>query len=152
MSDLCMEYWVEKFSLKASVFFCSCPKFAYWNIEMVNDAPGMFSKWTEGIRLVYKKAKFVLFPELHQLGKSADVAGVEVQALQHQEATGGAGFLRVLANNHKLGWGLVWKQASTLFFNYTFISVYKIYFFIPYQRYCFGYFVCATEIHCQLWF
>ena len=25
--------------------------------------------------------------------------------------------------------GLLWKQASTLFFNYTFISVYKIYFF-----------------------
>ena len=60
----------------------------------------------------------------------------------------------------KKGWGiiliyhrgLVWKQASTLFFNYTFISVYKIYFFIPYQRYCFGSSVCATEFHCQLWF
>ena len=51
------------------------------------------------------------------------------------------------------GKGLVWKQASTLFFNYTFISVYKIYFFILYQRYCFGYFVCATEFYCQLlWF
>ena len=22
--------------------------------------------------------------------------------------------------------------------------------FIPYQRYCFGYFVCTTEFHCQL--
>ena len=43
--------------------------------------------------------------------------------------------------------GLVWKKANTLFFffNYTFISAYKIYFFIPYQRYCFGYFVCQLR-------
>ena len=38
----------------------------------------------------------------------------------------------------------------SIFFNYTFISAYEIYFFIPYQRYCFGYFVCATEFRCQL--
>ena len=48
---------------------------------------------------------------------------------------------------------LAWKTLGVLFenrpalyfFNYTFISVYKIYSFIPYQRYCFGYFVYASE-------
>ena len=56
--------------------------------------------------------------------------------------------------------GLKWNQWRVLFenrpalyfFNYSFISAYKIYFFIPYQRYCFRSFVCATEFHCQLWF
>ena len=59
----------------------------------------------------------------------------------------------LLASWNKSNKGSCLKTGQhSIFFNYTFISAYKIFFFIPYQRYCFGYFVCATEFHCQLWF
>ena len=45
--------------------------------------------------------------------------------------------------------GVLFENRPALyFFYYTFISAYKIYFLIPYQRYCFRSSVCATEFHC----
>ena len=42
------------------------------------------------------------------------------------------------------------RPALYFFLLYIFFCIENIYFFIPYQRYCLGYFVCATEFHCQL--
>ena len=90
--------------------------------------------------------KHVLLPEQPM---TVDVTAMVANTMRDKPLIDGMEWLKNKQVGACLGSCLKTGQHS-IFFNYTFISAYKIYFLIPYQRYCFGYFVCATEFHCEL--